>query len=198
MKILNKIAYSILSAVYQPFWVTVIFSFLFMFVFIYAKEHNYNAKDILKLWKEQFKKSVEFRNIFFLIFVWVMITLKPLLSSEIWFDPLEGVFNDWCIYENGQLKVEMVENSLLYFIFSVLLLKTYHYKWFENKKLKLKYLEYKVGRVLLLQTITIEFCKVLLHLGTFRISYIVYNVLSGLVGGLCYTMLKLGSNSEKI
>ena len=39
-EILNKIAYNVLSALYQPFWTALLIAFLSMFVFLYAKEKN--------------------------------------------------------------------------------------------------------------------------------------------------------------
>ena len=42
-EILNKIAYNVLSALYQPFWTALLIAFLSMFVFLYAKEKNTGA-----------------------------------------------------------------------------------------------------------------------------------------------------------
>lgn len=46
-EILNKIAYNVLSALYQPFWTALLIAFLSMFVFLYAKEKNWKKKNIV-------------------------------------------------------------------------------------------------------------------------------------------------------
>lgn len=40
IEIFNKIAYNVLSALYQPFWAAVLLAFLAMFLYLYAKEHT--------------------------------------------------------------------------------------------------------------------------------------------------------------
>ena len=59
-EILNKIAYNVLSALYQPFWTALLIAFLSMFVFLYAKEKNWKKKNIvyniILTWWKIFKK----------------------------------------------------------------------------------------------------------------------------------------------
>ena len=40
IEIFNKIAYNVLSALYQPFWAAVLLAFLIMFLYLYGKEHG--------------------------------------------------------------------------------------------------------------------------------------------------------------
>ena len=38
IEMFNKIAYNVLSALYQPFWAAVLLAFLTMFLYLYGKE----------------------------------------------------------------------------------------------------------------------------------------------------------------
>lgn len=71
--IIRKIINNVLTALYQPFGAAVLLAFVAMFVFIYAKEHNWHKKDIIKnicsIWFSDFKKSCEFRKVFFAYFL---------------------------------------------------------------------------------------------------------------------------------
>lgn len=40
IEIFNKIAYNVLSALYQPFWAAVLLAFLAMFLYLYGKEQG--------------------------------------------------------------------------------------------------------------------------------------------------------------
>ena len=44
IEIFNKIAYNVLSALYQPFWAAVLLAFLTMFLYLYGKEHGDSMK----------------------------------------------------------------------------------------------------------------------------------------------------------
>ena len=63
--IIRNIIKNVLTALYQPFGAAVLLAFVAMFVFIYAKEHNWKKKDLIKniclTWFSYFKKSCEFR-----------------------------------------------------------------------------------------------------------------------------------------
>lgn len=41
IEVLNKIAYNVLSVLYQPFLVAVLLAFLAMFLYLYGKEHGW-------------------------------------------------------------------------------------------------------------------------------------------------------------
>ena len=49
IEIFNKIAYNVLSALYQPFWVAVLLAFLAMFLYLYAKEHEWKKNDFVRI-----------------------------------------------------------------------------------------------------------------------------------------------------
>lgn len=47
-EMINKIIREVLTALYQPFGAAVLLTFVAMFVFIYAKEHNWQKKNLIK------------------------------------------------------------------------------------------------------------------------------------------------------
>ena len=105
IEIFNKIAYNVLSALYQPFWAAVLLAFLAMFLYLYAKEHKWKKNDFVRnmfaTWWSSFKSSSNFRQIFLLAFYTAMILLRTVLNREIWFDPLGKIFGGWGLYEDG-------------------------------------------------------------------------------------------------
>lgn len=90
-EMINKIIREVLTALYQPFGAAVLLTFVAMFVFIYAKEHNWQKKNLIKkicsIWFSYFKKSDEFRRVFLLLFYSTMILFRTIINREIWFDP---------------------------------------------------------------------------------------------------------------
>lgn len=68
IEIFNKIAYNVLSALYQPFWAAVLLAFLTMFLYLYGKEHGWKKNNFIRnmfaTWWRTFKNSSTFRRIF--------------------------------------------------------------------------------------------------------------------------------------
>ena len=106
IEIFNKIAYNVLSALYQPFWAAVLLAFLTMFLYLYGKEHGWKKNNFIRnmfgTWWRAFKSSSNFRRTFVLAFYTAMILLRTVLNREIWFDPLGKLFGGWGLYEDGQ------------------------------------------------------------------------------------------------
>lgn len=191
IEIFNKIAYNVLSALYQPFWAAVLLAFLVMFLYLYAKEHEWKKNNFIgnmfATWWGEFKNSSTFRRIFLLAFYTAMILLRTVLNREIWFDPLGKIFDGWGLYEDGQFTTESIENILLFIPFSVLFL------WACHKELLGSMENFRFGKTIWAITkivatfsFIIEFSQLLFHLGTFQISDLCYNTLGGTVGGVIY------------
>ena len=126
IEIFNKIAYNVLSALYQPFWAAVLLAFLTMFLYLYGKEHGWKKNNFIRnmfgTWGRAFKSSSNFRRTFLLAFYTAMILLRTVLNREIWFDPLGKLFGGWGLYEDGEFTTESIENFMLFVPFSILLL----------------------------------------------------------------------------
>ena len=191
MEALNKITYNVLAALYQPFWGAVLLAFLFMFLYLYAKEHHWKREKVLynslSTWLHTFKSSREFRRVFMLAFYTAMILLRTILNREIWFDPLEKIFDGWGLYEDGKLTTEAIENFMLFVPFSVLLLWAFHGTLLDRLgNIELKKTVWQVTKVVGIFSFIIEFTQLLFHLGTFQISDLFYNTLGGALGGVIY------------
>ena len=126
IEVFNRIAYNVLSALYQPFWAAVLLSFFVMFLYLYAKEHKWKKNNFIKnmfgIWWKTFRSSSNFRRTFLLSFYTAMILLRTVLNREIWFDSLGKIFGGWGLYEDGQFTTEAIENFILFVPFSMLLL----------------------------------------------------------------------------
>ena len=191
--IIRKIINNVLTALYQPFGAAVLLAFVAMFVFIYAKEHNWTKKDLIKnicsTWFSYFMKSYEFRRAFLLIFYSVMILSRTVLYRDIWTNPLSNVMGNWIVKnENGIWFTEPIENLLLFIPFAVMLLWAFRKELLGDKP-GLKKTMWVATKTVGIFSFVIEFSQLLFHLGTFQISDVVYNTLGGTVGGLAYYII---------
>ena len=191
IEIFNKIFYSVLLALYQPFWNAILLAFLVMFLYLYAKEHEWKKNNLLRnmfaTWWETFKISSNFRRTFLLAFYTAMILLKTVLNRAIWPDPLEKIFGGWGLYENGQFTTESIENFILFVPFSSLLLWAFQKELLgESKRIWFGKTVWQVTKIVAVFSFMIEFAQLLFHLGTFQISDLTYNTLGGAVGGVIY------------
>ena len=184
LKVFTKILTNILTALYQPFGFSLLLSFFAMFFYLYAY-HPTDAgkgwKSAIVAWIEVFKKNSRFRKLFALAFVTSMILFRTLLNRNLWMNPLSNVMGGWGIWEtvNGerQLTTECIENVILMMPFTGMVMWTFEI----NEKVVWK--STKLG---LIFSVSIEMLQLLLRLGTFQVSDIVYNTLGGMLGGLCY------------
>lgn len=121
----------VLTALYEPFWFSVLAAVLFMFFWLYAKEHGW--KGAVKGWLTAFRQTSQFRRILLLAFFTVMILMKTLLNRNMWANPLCNVMGGWTLYDiEGNLTAESIENVMLLVPFTALLL------WSFSKELKLE------------------------------------------------------------
>ena len=186
--LLGKIITNILTALYEPFGFSLLLSFLAMFFYLYAYEPTAAGKgwkSAIVTWYQKFKESVFFRKLFFLAFVTSLILFRTLLNRQLWMNPLSDVMGGWGIWEtvNGerQLTTECIENVILMMPFTGMVMWTFDV----NERVIWK--STKLG---LIFSVSIEMLQLLLRLGTFQVSDIVYNTLGGMLGGAVYLMVK--------
>lgn len=187
-KVFAKILTNILTALYQPFGFSILLSFFAMFFYLYAYHPSgagKGCKVAITTWVEEFKRSSRFRKLFLLSFITSMILFRTLLNRNLWMNPLSNVMGGWGIWEtvNGerQLTTECIENVILMMPFTGMVMWT-----FEIDE-KVVWKSTKLG---LTFSVSIEMLQLLLRLGTFQVSDIVYNTLGGMLGGLCYVVAK--------
>lgn len=179
----NKIISSILTALYQPFWFSLLSSILFLFFYLYVKEHGWRTA--LRTWLITFKSSSKFRKLFFLAFYIMMILMRTLLNRNMWANPVSNVLGSWGLYnKEGELTTEAIENVMLMLPFIVLLLWTFRDRLLD--KVSFGNIVWTGAKFSFLFSVSIEFLQLFLRLGTFQLSDIFYNTLGGLFGGLIY------------
>ena len=178
---ISKIISNILITLYQPFWFALILSVLFMFV--YMKYPNIKSAAIQ--WIEWFKKDVFFRKLFVLVFITVIILFRTLLNRDMWANPLSDIMGGWTLHDKeGELTTEAIENFMMFIPFIILLFWTYKDRLF--KRVRLKRVIWYSFLITFFCSLAIEFLQLLLRLGTFQLSDIVYNTLGGITGGIIY------------
>ena len=80
-----------------------------------------------------------------------------------------------------QLTTECIENVFLMMPFTAIVMWTFEVK---------KNIVWKSIKIAFLFSVMIELLQLLLRLGTFQISDIVYNTVGGMLGGLVYVVVK--------
>ena len=182
--ITKKILTNILAALYKPFGFSCLLSFFALFFYLYAyypSEAGKGWKAAIHTWFTAFKVSSFFRKLFLLVFVTSMILFRTLLNRDLWMNPLSDVMGGWGIWEtvNGerQLTTECIENVILMMPFTGMVMWTFDVE---------KGVVWKSTKLGLIFSVSIEMLQLLLRLGTFQVSDIVYNTLGGMLGGLCY------------
>jgi len=168
--ITKKILTNILAALYKPFGFSCLLSFFALFFYLYAyypSEAGKGWKAAIHTWFTAFKVSSFFRKLFLLVFVTSMILFRTLLNRDLW-ETVNG---------ERQLTTECIENVILMMPFTGMVM------WMFDVEKGVVWKSTKLG---LIFSVSIEMLQLLLRLGTFQVSDIVYNTLGGMLGGLCY------------
>lgn len=183
VEIISKIISSVLTAIYQPFWFSLIATVLFMFFYLYAEKYGW--KKVIRLWLTTFKTSTNFRRIFCLAFFVILMLMRTLLNRNMWANPVSNVMGGWTLWnKEGELTTEAIENVLLMIPYTALLLWALKERLL--KKMTLGRTMWQGIKYAFLTSASIEFLQLFLRLGTFQLSDIFYNTLGGLLGSLIY------------
>ena len=188
---LSRVISNTLTAIYQPFWFSVILTvfILFFYLYAYGPQNNGGIKNAIKIWIVEFKSSIYFRKLFVFVFFAVLILFKTLLNRDMWANPVSNVLGNWGIWKINssgdiELSTECIENLMLMIPFVFL------YQWLKSgndtttkKKKNIILNSVKMG---FLFSLSIEFLQLFLRLGTFQLSDIFYNTVGGLIGGLMF------------
>ena len=196
--IISSIITSELTALYQPFWFSVILSVMVLFFYLFAYHNETGGRGIrgaFSVWWQYFRGNAFFRKLFFLTFYTTMILFRTLLNRDMWMNPLSDVMGGWWIWEKQSdgtvtLTTECFENIALMLPFTFLLMWTAKEKLLKEKGRRICFtsiLWYSI-KVAFLFSLTIEFLQLFLRLGTFQLSDLCYNTLGGAMGGVLYWM----------
>ena len=187
--LLGKILTNILTALYEPFGLSLLLSFLAMFFYLYAYEPTEAGKgwkNAIVTWYQKFKEIVFFRKLFFLAFLTSLILFRTLLNRQLWMNPLSNVMGGWGIWEtvNGEQKLttECIENVIMPAPPPAVAPRPPE-ELIGNGWKKILWQSWKIAFCF---SISIEMLQLLLRLGTFQLSDIFYNTVGGVLGGLIY------------
>ena len=191
--IIASIITSVLTALYQPFWFSVILSVLVLFFYLFSYHNETGGRGIrgaFSVWWQFFKDSAFFRKLFFLTFYTTMILFRTLLNRDMWMNPLSDVMGNWWIWKYGNdgtrnLTTECIENVIMMVPFSAVVMWTFEEKIGNS----LKKILWQSGKIAFCFSISIEMLQLLLRLGTFQLSDIFYNTVGGVLGGLMYCVV---------
>lgn len=182
--IIKSIISNVLTALYQPFWFSVLAAVLFMFLCLYAREHGWSQ--VFRIWVDEFKASAQFRNMFLLAFYTMMILMRTLLNRTMWANPVSNVIGVWGLHNSkGELTTEVLENLILFVPFVFLLLWCFNEKIIGEEMTCKKILRWTT-KITFCFSLLIELLQLFLRLGTFQLSDLFYNTLGGLIGGCIY------------
>lgn len=181
---IKSIITNVLTALYQPFWFSILASVLFMFLLLYAKEHGW--EEVFRIWMNSFKTSSRFRCIFLLAFYTMMILMRTLLNRNMWANPVSNVIGVWGLYNaKGELTTEVFENLILFIPFVILLLMCFREKIL-GEEIGITTIVVQSAKIIFFFSLGIEVLQLFLRLGTFQLSDLFYNTLGGVIGGVCY------------
>lgn len=182
MSIIKTILYNILSAFGQAFGFSLLLAVLFMFFYIQYKQEG--VKIVLLKWLHEFKNRMEFRKVFLLAFYIALVLFRTLFNRFAWTNPLQNVIGTFGLYNtNGEFTTEVVENVVMFIPLMFLWMWT-----IENKKTFLGDVLFSIKNSIKC-SLVIEILQLLLRVGQFQISDLVYNTLGGVIGGCCYWIL---------
>lgn len=195
MKVVESIIYNTLAALYSQFGFSLTLAILFMFLYLYMKEIG--IKNALKKWVSCFRSDKIFRKIFLLAFYVSMVIFYTLFNRELWMNPLSKIMGGWGFYdEEGKLTTEAVENVILFIPYISVLFWAFYKEIFKGK-ITLFRLMGKSLFISFVSSLVIEFCQLVLRVGTFQLSDLFYNTLGGFIGGFIYWVGYRISNRNK-
>lgn len=193
MELIKQVINDILTSLYQPFWFSVLLTITLSFVYLYAYhpvDTGKGLKAACRAWIEEFKSSLFFRKLVFLIFYTVMILFRTLFYRATWLNPLQDVMGGWWIWKTSNstgevsLTTECFENILLMMPFTFLLLWTA--RDLVLKRFNTRNIFWYGTKVGFLFSLGIETAQLFLRLGTFQLSDLFYNTVGGFLGALAY------------
>ena len=154
--------------------------FIFAVIIIYLID-KIGLKNFIFDIKEKFLKDYSYKwKILFYTYLYFILKKSLLDRSKGMKNSLEFAFKrDWIfLVKDTWSKVQAVENILFFIPFSFFLVLAF----FSNKNITKLNLFEKIIKFSFLLSLFIELTQLLLTLGTFQVSDIVYNIIGGFIG----------------
>ena len=192
---IENIIRNVLTTLYQSFGASIVFAVIVMFAFLNVKDIGIRGS--AKKWFSEFKNSGQFRWFFYLSFYTAMILFRTLLCRSIWTNPVENVIGIWGLHNSdGTLSTEVIENYILFFPWTFLVLGYYMRK--QEVRLTFYEIVRKSFNISLGFSVLIEIAQLMLKLGTFQLSDLFFNTIGGISGGiLFYLLLRIKNRNQE-
>lgn len=201
LSIIQSIIANTLTALYQPFFASLVMTLLIMLCLVLTRDRGYSTLRetvvfLLKRLISEFKTNKRYWKEALLVFYTVMILFRTLFNRNMWANPVSNVIGIWgfrTVNYAGEmvLTTEVPENLALFIPFTILLLWTYRDKILNNDKkdnpgISLPNVLWQSTKIVFLFSFTIEMLQLFLRLGTWQLSDLFFNTLGGFIGGLIY------------
>ncbi len=185
-KIIEDVLYSVLSSLYQPFWLALVLAFCALV--ISDEVSKVGAKHFIKIWKDRFTKK-DNRYKFYFWFYASMILYRTVLNRTFWKSPLSDVIGVWGLYNSkGEFTTEIIENLLLFVPFSFLFMKAYYKK--RNEKVYYGKMFFLISKLSFFTSFGIEMMQLIFRVGTWQLSDLFFNTIGGMIGAIGYLLLQ--------
>lgn len=180
---LSKFANYLLTVFHQNLIAVTLLTILTLLV--YVAFDKYGFKKVAKEVVCRIRKDKQFRwiVIFFFYFFWVIS--MTLLTRTLIESPYNRVLEGWTLekYKDGNWDFDAASNLVLFIPMIFLLFKAFPHI---NREQRLKNVLLNAIRASFCLSCIIECWQLFLAIGTFQLADIVYNTLSGLIGGVIY------------
>lgn len=190
--VIQKIVLDVLTTFYQAFWFSFAFALIFMFLYLCIEDNGGGTngiKAVFYKWKNAFVKNSKFRRLFFLSFYTTMVLFRTLINRDLWLNPLSAVNGGWKVFHaNGTVNIAPIENFLMLMPFSILFLMVFRDRLLKDDSLK-QYLLQGL-RCSFLFSLGIETAQLVLRLGTFQFSDLIFNTTGGICSVFFYWMIR--------
>lgn len=180
MSTISKMIIQHISTVIIEYSLELSMFFIFAVIIIYLID-KIGFKNLIFEIKEKFLKDYSYKwKILFFTYFYFILKKSLLDRSKGMKNSLEFAFKrDWIfLVKDTWSKVQAVENILFFIPFSFFLVLAF----FSNKNITKLNLFKKIIKFSFLLSLFIELTQLLLTLGTFQVSDIVYNIIGGFIG----------------
>lgn len=178
-----RVLQDLLTMIYQYAGVSIIVTIFFVIVWKQAEKTSW--KDVWKHLIIQLKDKVWQKRLLSVLYI-VFVLQRTVFNRSPWGNPLGNILGVWGLSVDGVPNYEMYENVML-FIPMYWAVKTL------GIKKQVKHWErcdlWNVVVIPLEISLVIEIVQLMLRVGTFQLSDLVYNTVGGLIGGIIYCIV---------
>ena len=182
---MDTIIKDIITTSYRYFGCAFVFSILCSIVVQYCEKVGF--KILIKEWLFAIRNCSQFRKRIFFFFYTMIVLLTTVMNRDIFINPLQSVMGDWYFEKNGSIKIDNIENILLFIPWSILFMMNFLNVLLIKKNLFICFFE-TLGICFVFSTL-IEVTQLIFHIGTFQLIDIFCNTTGGFIGELIFIIV---------